>query len=222
MLSITILLKKMEKMVKIYSNDELTALGEISSKTNSDPFRILISTILSHRTRDVNTSKASKNLFSVINSPQDLNELDLELLVDLIKPVAFYNVKARRLKQVSVELITEFNGVVPDNIDDLLSLTSVGRKTANCVLVYGFGLPAIPVDTHVHRISNRLNLVSTTDPDDTEFELNNLIPKKYWLNVNELFVKFGQTVCAPIKPNCNVCSLTNNCSFYKKISQPKN
>ena len=112
------LLKKMEKMVKIYSNDELTALGEISSKTNSDPFRILISTILSHRTRDVNTSKASKNLFSVINSPQDLNELDLELLVDLIKPVAFYNVKARRLKQVSVELITEFNGIVPDNIDD--------------------------------------------------------------------------------------------------------
>ncbi len=222
MLSITILLKKMEKMVKIYSNDELTALGEISSKTNSDPFRILISTILSHRTRDVNTSKASKNLFSVINSPQDLNELDLELLVDLIKPVAFYNVKARRLKQVSVELITEFNGVVPDNIDDLLSLTSVGRKTANCVLVYGFGLPAIPVDTHVHRISNRLNLVSTTDPDDTEFELNNVIPKKYWLNVNELFVKFGQTVCAPIKPNCNVCSLTNNCSFYKKISQSKN
>ena len=96
-------------MVKIHSNDELTALGEISSKTNSDPFRILISTILSHRTRDVNTSKASKNLFSVINSPQDLNELDLELLVDLIKPVAFYNVKARRLKQVSVELITEFN-----------------------------------------------------------------------------------------------------------------
>lgn len=222
MLSITILLKKMEKMVKIYSNDELTALGEISSKTNSDPFRILISTILSHRTRDVNTSKASKNLFSVINSPQDLNELDLELLVDLIKPVAFYNVKARRLKQVSVELITEFNGIVPDNIDDLLSLTSVGRKTANCVLVYGFGLPAIPVDTHVHRISNRLNLVSTTDPDDTEFELNNVIPKKYWLNVNELFVKFGQTVCAPIKPNCNVCSLTNNCSFYKKISQSKN
>ena len=215
MLSITILLKKMEKMVKIYSNDELTALGEISSKTNSDPFRILISTILSHRTRDVNTSKASKNLFSVINSPQDLNELDLELLVDLIKPVAFYNVKARRLKQVSVELITEFNGIVPDNIDDLLSLTSVGRKTANCVLVYGFGLPAIPVDTHVHRISNRLNLVSTTDPDDTEFELNNVIPKKYWLNVNELFVKFGQTVCAPIKPNCNVCSFTNNCSFYK-------
>ena len=209
-------------MVKIYSNDELTALGEISSKTNSDPFRILISTILSHRTRDVNTSKASKNLFSVINSPQDLNEIDLKLLVDLIKPVAFYNVKARRLKQVSVELITEFNGVVPDNIDDLLSLTSVGRKTANCVLVYGFGLPAIPVDTHVHRISNRLNLVSTTDPDDTEFELNNLIPKKYWLNVNELFVRFGQTVCAPIKPNCNVCSLTNNCSFYKKISQPKN
>ena len=222
MLSVTILLKKMEKMVKIHSNDELTALGEISSKTNSDPFRILISTILSHRTRDVNTSKASKNLFSVINSPQDLNELDLELLVDLIKPVAFYNVKARRLKQVSVELITEFNGIVPDNIDDLLSLTSVGRKTANCVLVYGFGLPAIPVDTHVHRISNRLNLVSTTDPDDTEFELNNLIPKKYWLNVNELFVRFGQTVCAPIKPNCNVCSLTNNCSFYKKISQSKN
>ena len=208
--------------MKIHSNDELTALGEISSKTNSDPFRILISTILSHRTRDVNTSKASKNLFSVINSPQDLNELDLELLVDLIKPVAFYNVKARRLKQVSVELITEFNGIVPDNIDDLLSLTSVGRKTANCVLVYGFGLPAIPVDTHVHRISNRLNLVSTTDPDDTEFELNNVIPKKYWLNVNELFVKFGQTVCAPIKPNCNVCSLTNNCSFYKKISQSKN
>ena len=222
MLSVTILLKKMEKMVKIHSNDELTALGEISSKTNSDPFRILISTILSHRTRDVNTSKASKNLFSVINSPQDLNELDLEVLVDLIKPVAFYNVKARRLKQVSVELITEFNGIVTDNIDDLLSLTSVGRKTANCVLVYGFGLPAIPVDTHVHRISNRLNLVSTTDPDDTEFELNNVIPKKYWLNVNELFVKFGQTVCAPIKPNCNVCSLTNNCSFYKKISQSKN
>tara|TARA_B100000749_G_scaffold260512_1_gene232033 strand:+ start:27 stop:695 length:669 start_codon:yes stop_codon:yes gene_type:complete len=222
MSSINILLKKIEKMVTFHSNDELTALGEISSTSNSDPFKILISTILSHRTRDANTSKASKNLFSVINSPQDLNKIDLDLLVDLIKPAAFYNVKARSLKRVSSELITRFDGVVPNNIDDLLSLTSVGRKTANCVLVYGFGLPAIPVDTHVHRISNRLNLVSTTDPDDTEVKLNDIIPKKYWMNINELFVRFGQTVCAPIKPNCKVCSLTNNCSFYQKIRKPEN
>ena len=222
MLPINILLKKIEKMVQIHSTDELTALGEISSKNDSDPFKILISTILSHRTRDINTSKASKNLFLVINSPKDLSKIDLDLLIDLIKPVAFYNVKAKRLKQVSFELLARFDGIVPNNLVDLLSLPSVGRKTANCVLVYGFGLPAIPVDTHVHRISNRLNLVSTTDPDDTELELNNFIPKKYWLNINELFVRFGQTICAPIKPKCDICSLKNNCSFYQKINKSKN
>lgn len=119
------------------------------------------------------------------------------------------------------QIVGEFGGQVPRSMDDLLSLHSVGRKTANCVLVYGFNSPAIPVDTHVHRIANRLGLVHTTKPEQTEQELVRTVPKRYWLDVNDLFVRFGQTICRPIGPRCSICTLTGVCEYYQTVVLPK-
>ncbi len=133
----------------------------------------------------------------------------------LIRPAGFYRVKAKRLKEVSRLLLERFDGDVPHDFDSLFSLPSVGRKTANCVLVYGFGSKAIPVDTHVHRISNRLGLVSTTSPEETEHVLTSFVPEGYWLDINELLVRFGQDTCRPIGPRCSECPLNDICDYYK-------
>lgn len=129
--------------------------------------------------------------------------------------------KTRNIMIASRQLVEEFGGEVPDNEEDLLKLHSVGRKTANCVLVYAFNKPAIPVDTHVHRISNRLGIVSTKEPEETEAELVRKVPKKYWLELNDLFVRFGQTTCKPIGPHCSTCSLSGGCLYYKAVVAPK-
>jgi endonuclease-3 len=190
-----------------------TALGEMSKKHTPDPFKILIGTILSHRTRDSNTEKAVNQLFTVYENVHELANGKVSIIEKLIKPANFYRVKANRIKQVSKIIINEYNGKVPNNLDQLLSLPSVGRKTANCVLVYGFNKPAIPVDTHVHRISNRLGIVKTKKPEETEIVLIKLLDKKYWLEINEFFVKFGQTICRPVNPKCGVCKLNKTCSY---------
>src|SRR4029078_13460843 len=132
----------------------------------------------------------------------------------LIQKIGFYNIKASRLKEVSQLIIKKYDGKVPSNLDELLTLPGVGRKTANCVLVYGFKKPAIPVDIHVHRISNRIGIVNTKNPEETENVLQNKIEKKYWIRVNEAFVTFGQNICLPIKPKCGVCQLTKMCQYY--------
>ena len=125
--------------------------------------------------------------------------------------------KAKRIKEVSRILLEKYDGKVPHELDKLLELPGVGRKTANCVLVYGFNIPAIPADTHVHRISNRLGIVKTRTPEQTEHELMRKIPRKYWININELFVKHGQTICSPIKPKCDKCSIIKLCDFSKNL-----
>ena len=181
---------------------------------NNNPFRSLISTILSQRTRDENTERASGNLFSVYKRPRDIANAPVKSIERLIKPAGFYRVKAKRIKEVSRLIAEKYNGKVPDTIDELLKLPGVGRKTANCVLVYGFNKKAIPVDIHVHRISNRLGLVKTKRPEETERELMRKVPKKYWLVLNELFVRFGQNICRPINPRCGECSINNMCDFY--------
>jgi endonuclease-3 len=135
----------------------------------------------------------------------------------LIKPSGFYNMKTKNIIRVSRQLLTQFGGEVPRTMDELLSLHSVGRKTANCVLVYAFNEPAIPVDTHVHRISNRLGLVSTKKPEDTEAVLASSVPREYWLQLNDLFVRFGQTVCKPIGPKCSECLLRSSCRYYRTV-----
>jgi endonuclease-3 len=197
-----------------------TALAELKKSEDGDPFRILIGTILSHRTRDENTAKATENLFSRYASPIELATADPRIVRRLIRPSGFYNMKTRNIMIASRQLVNEFGGKVPDNEEDLLKLHSVGRKTANCVLVYAFNKPAIPVDTHVHRISNRLGLVKTAKPEETEKELVRTVPKSYWLDLNDLFVRFGQTTCKPIGPHCTDCSLSSSCVYYERVFAP--
>jgi len=178
-----------------------------------NPFKVLVSTVLSQRTKDANTLKASNNLFRYFDTPQKILKADLKKIETLIKPSGFYRVKAKRLKEISKQIIEDFKGRVPENLEGLLSLRGVGGKTANCVLLYGFGKPCIPVDTHVHRISNRIGLVKTNTPLETEMELIKIIPKRYWQLVNELFVKFGQEVCTSRFPKCGRCRIINVCDY---------
>ena len=186
---------------------------------DSDPFRVLIRTILSQRTRDENTDAASALLFSKFSTPEAIAFAPVEEVEVLIKKSGFYHVKARRVKEVSRIIHEDYNDTVPDNLKELLSLPGVGRKTANCVLVYGFHEDAIPVDVHVHRISNRIGLVNTKNPDETELELMKVIPKKYWLPLNDLFVQFGQTICRPIGPKHEICPIAEVCDYYNEIQK---
>jgi endonuclease-3 len=181
------------------------------AREDQDPFKILISTILSARTRDENTREATNNLFRKFRTPKSIAKADLEELERLIYKSGFYKVKAARIKEISRILHENYKDKVPDNFNELIKLPGVGAKTANCVLVYAFKIPAIPVDTHVHRISNRLGWVETNSPDKTEAFLKEKIPKKLWIKLNRLFVRFGQEVCLPNNPNCKICPINEMC-----------
>lgn len=193
-----------------------TALKNLQTQEDGDPYKILIGTILSARTRDETTAQVIKTLFSQFKNPDEISRADLNLIKKLIQKIGFYNVKATRIKEVSKILVEKYDSTVPSNLEDLLTFPGVGRKTANCVLVYGFRKPAIPVDIHVHRISNRLGIVNTKKPEETEIDLQRSIDRKYWTGVNETFVTFGQNICLPIKPKCNLCHLTKICKYYGK------
>ena len=192
-----------------------TALKNLQTQEDGDPYKILIGTILSARTRDETTTNVIKILFSKFKNPEELSRANLKEIKELIQKIGFYNVKAARIKEVSKILVEKYNSKVPPNLEDLLSFPGVGRKTANCVLVYGFRKPAIPVDVHVHRISNRIGIVNTKKPEETEIVLQKSIDRKHWIAVNETFVVFGQNICLPIKPKCNVCRLTKLCKYYE-------
>lgn len=194
----------------------MTALRELHDAENRGPFSILIGTILSARTRDENTAKVVRKLFAVYGTPEQLAAADRGDVERLIKSIGFYRVKAKRIIDVAKIISEEYGGIVPDDIDRLTSLPGVGRKTANCVLVYAFEKPAIPVDIHVHRISNRLGLVDTRTPEETEAALTKKIPRKYWLQVNDTFVMYGQNICKPITPMCGVCRIRDACDHYAK------
>jgi endonuclease-3 len=177
-----------------------------------EPFFSLISTVMSHRTRDDVTYPAAEKLFERFSTPEEMVEADVEEIEALIKDVGFYRVKAGRIKEISRILLEEYNGRVPDDMETLLKLPGVGRKTANCVLAHAFlKADALAVDTHVHRISNRLGLVVTKNPEETEIELKKVLPQKYWRHVNILLVKFGQNICRPISPRCEICVLNDMC-----------
>jgi endonuclease III len=193
-----------------------TALKNLQTQEDGDPYKILIGTILSARTRDETTTQVIKMLFSEFKNPDELSRADLKDIKKLIQKIGFYNVKAARIKEVSKILVEKYNSKVPFNLEDLLTFPGVGRKTANCVLVYGFRKPAIPVDIHVHRISNRIGIVSTKKPEETEIDLQKSIDRMYWTGINETFVTFGQNICLPIKPKCNLCHLTKICKYYGK------
>jgi endonuclease-3 len=184
-----------------------------------DPFRVLIRTVLSQRTRDENTDKASKRLFSRYRNAGQLAGASLREIERLIRPSGFYKVKARRIREIS-RIVVE-NGGVPRDLEGLLKLPGVGRKTANCVLVYAYREPRIPVDTHCHRIPNRIGLVRTKTPEQTERELMRIVPRDRWIEFNELFVKFGQRVCRPVRPLCYRCPIEHLCGYERKNMEGK-
>jgi len=209
------ILKGMMNTMNSVNPPRMTALRELHEAETGGPFSILIGTILSARTKDESTTKVVKVLFSKYKNAKELANAKLKDVEKIIKPIGFYHVKAKRIIDVAQIVDSKYGGEVPDNLEKLVDLPGVGRKTANCVLVYAFDKPAIPVDIHVHRISNRLGLVETKTPEETEFELMKKIPKKFWLEINDMFVMYGQNICKPISPMCNVCKIKKNCKYYK-------
>jgi endonuclease-3 len=183
------------------------------------PFTTLISCILSLRTKDEVTAKASTRLLKKYDTPEKILKLSEKQIESLIYPVGFYRTKAKRIKEISKTLIEEYSGKVPEDFKELLKLKGVGRKTANIVMVYGHNKHGyIPIDTHCHRIPNRLGWIKTKTPEQTEKELTRILPEKYWSDFNYLFVTFGQTICVPISPFCSKCPIERYC---KKISVTK-
>ncbi|MCS5528660.1 MAG: endonuclease III [Nitrosopumilus sp.] len=192
----------------------ITALRDLHD-AETGPFSILIGTILSARTKDETTTKAVKALFLKYKNPEDLANAKIKDVEKIIKSIGFFHVKSKRIVEVAKIIHKKYKDKVPEDLDTLVQLPGVGRKTANCVLVYAFEKPAIPVDIHVHRISNRLGLVETKNPEDTEQELMKKIDKKYWIEINDTFVMYGQNICKPISPMCSVCKIKKRCKFYK-------
>jgi endonuclease III len=176
-----------------------------------DPYKVLISCLLSLRTKDEVTAEAQKRLFKEAETPEQMLKMETSRIEELIYPVGFYKNKAKVLKGVSETILEQYNGEVPDNLDELLKMKGVGRKTANLVITLGYEKPGICVDTHVHRISNRFGYVKTKTPDDTEMALREKLPPKHWIEINDLLVTWGQNICRPISPLCSQCVVNNKC-----------
>lgn len=193
----------------------MTALRQLHDVEKGDPFAILIGTILSARSKDENTTKVVNALFRQYRNPKELASAKLKDVEKIIHPIGFFHVKAKRIIEVAKIIQSQYGGKVPNNLEQLVDLPGVGRKTANCVLVYAYDKPAIPVDVHVHRISNRLGLVKTKTPEETELVLMEKIPKKHWLKINDTFVMYGQNICKPVSPLCKVCKIKKSCNYYK-------
>jgi endonuclease-3 len=191
---------------------DTTALMAISAETGRDPFRILIGCLLSLRTKDETTGPASARLFALAHTPAGILALPRPEIERAIYPVGFYRTKARVLHRVCGDLIERFDGRVPADLDTLLTLHGVGRKTANLVVTFGFGLPGICVDTHVHRITNRLGFVRTPTPEATEMALRKRLPPRHWIGLNDLLVAFGQNCCHPTSPHCSTCPVRTACA----------
>lgn len=180
-------------------------------QSRHDPFLVLISCILSLRTKDEVTRRASQRLFKLAGSPKEMLKLPAGEIEKIIYPVGFFRVKAKNILSISQDLIARFNSRVPDDLEELLTLKGVGRKTANLVLTEGFHKSGICVDTHVHRICNRLGYVKTRNPFETEMALRNKLPKRFWIEYNNLLVTWGQNVCKPVSPLCSICAINSYC-----------
>ncbi len=181
-------------------------------ETFHNPYLVLIGCILSLRTNDKTTYPATLRMLELAKTPEDMMKVDVEDLEKAIYPVGFYKNKAKQIIELSKEIVEKMDGKVPDTIEDLIKFNGVGRKTANLVLAKGFGIPAICVDVHVHRIFNRLGYVKTKTPEETEFALRKKLPQKYWLDINTLMVTHGQNVCKPINPKCDICPIKKYCA----------
>lgn len=211
--------KNIDKVVKIlkkeYKNNPAPIVTLISN-TKRDPFLVLISTLLSLRTKDKTTAKASFALFKIANTPKKILKIPTTKLEKLIYPVGFYKTKAKNIKAVCKIIIEQYKGKVPADLDLLLEMPGVGRKTANLVLTLGYNKLGICVDVHVHVMCNRLAWVHTKTPNETEFALRALLPKKYWIIINDLMVSYGQTICMTAYPKCGRCKIEKYCKYEKK------
>lgn len=188
-----------------------TALTAVAEQTRRDPFRILIGTVLSLRTKDETTAAACERLFALAEEPAAMAALPEESVDRAIYPVGFHATKARNILEICRILVDEYRGMVPDDIDTLITLPGVGRKTANLVVTIGYGKPGICVDVHVHRISNRWGYIATKNPDRSEFALREKLPSEYWIRYNDLLVMYGQNLCKPVSPFCSRCRLSSFC-----------
>lgn len=197
--------------MKHWSGDEFAVFNK------HDPWRILVSGIISHRTNDNVTYPATQRLFDRWPDIMAMSEADPDDVAKTIYPAGFYQTKAGRLVEIANDIIERFKGVVPDNMEQLLTIKGVGRKTANLILTFGYHIPAIVVDTHVHRISNRTGWVETKIPEETEKELERLLPEELWIVSNELLVRLGQTICRPIGPKCSICHISSYCKVGKGL-----
>ncbi|MHA1967341.1 MAG: endonuclease III domain-containing protein [Candidatus Hodarchaeales archaeon] len=216
--------EKIDEILTILSNASLELVDPLVTsitKKRRDPFQILIATILSLRTKDVITAEASKQLFSRADTPESILNLPIKDLEEIIYPVGFYKRKTETIRNICQRLINDYDGKVPDSLEELLSFKGVGRKTANLVITMGFGKPGICVDVHVGRITQRIGIVPIKgekegkpvfyDPDTVEMILREILPKKWWIPINDLLVRWGQNVCAPISPKCSKCIVSDNC-----------
>lgn len=205
-------MKYIDKIFEILNSSNLpqTEFVKFMEKVN-DPFIVLIGCILSLRTNDKTTYPATMRMLEIGKTPEELAACDLESLQKAIYPVGFYKNKAAQIIELSKVLYEQMNSVVPNSIEELIKFNGVGRKTANLVMAKGFNTPAICVDVHVHRISNRLGLVKTSTPEETEFALRATLPTKYWMDINTAFVTLGQNICKPISPRCSICPIRDFC-----------
>ena len=213
MIKIESVINIIRRQVRDFAVPSVTTISQ-----KKDPYQVLVSCILSLRTKDKTTIQASDRLFKIADNPYAMSKLSTAKIKELIYPVGFYRRKAKVILDLSNRILKDFKGKVPNRIEDLLSFNGVGRKTANLVLGLGFNIPAICVDTHVHRISNRLGWVKTKNPEDTEYKLIKIIPKHLWVELNTILVSFGQNLCFPISPFCSQCRVFK---FCKKIGVKK-
>jgi len=204
-------INKVVRILKSQNRSFITPAVSHISHTYRDPFRVLISCLLSLRTKDGTTARATERLFDLAKTPETMMELSPIAIEKAIYPVGFYRNKAKTIISICKELVEGYNSKVPDTIDELLKIKGIGRKTANLVVTMGYGKPGICVDTHVHRITNRWGYVKTRTPEETEFALRRKLPRRYWIIINDLLVTFGQNVCKPISPLCSQCRLYRYC-----------
>lgn len=190
-----------------------TSMAEIQAESK-DPFRLLVATLMSARTKDDTTLLAARRLFKLAKTPKMMLTLPVSQIEKSIYPVGFYKTKSRNIKKLCRELLSNFNGKVPETVEELITLSGVGRKTANLVVTMAFAKHGICVDTHVHRISNRWKIIATKTAEESEQALYRVLPQKYWIEYNDLLVKFGQNICRPISPHCSECPILEICPQF--------
>ncbi len=209
------------KRIRAHNAQYAVPAVTLVARNHHSAYHVLISTLISLRTKDEVTAKAAERLFAAARTPEKILKLSEKKIVELIYPAGFYRTKAKTIKEVTRTILEKYGGRVPDDVEELTTMKGVGRKTANLVLIEGYHKPAMCIDTHCHRIPNRWGWISTKNPDETEMVLRGKLPKKHWMEFNQLLVTFGQNTCRPVGPHCWECPVTAYCDYYKTVYRKK-